>query len=213
MNYESGEVSAHATVLSDDVSAMAIISDKNGAHEYAFLGKKYSYIVTTGGEKLAEIARSSIAKHIKISIMSHRWSGFELVGNHYNGNVRLSSTIKTDDKSSIDVAKKLGFKLAAYDDVNPSYQLPYSTYYLAVPVAGYLSSPVKFESNLSKPIPVEFWNGARHVRHAGGHAIAVALDIVTAPIQVLGVLGGVTVLSIACAAYNPKEHDNQPCIE
>lgn len=213
VNYESDLVRAHATVLSDEVSAIAIIAGKDRSHKYAFLGKKYSYIVTTGGKKLVEVAQSSIAKHITVLITSHRWSGLELVGNHYNGQVRLSITVKTNDESSIDTAKRLGFKLVAYDNSNTKYELPYSTYYLIVPVAGHLSNPVKFESDLSKPIPVKFWNGASHVRHAGGHAVAVALDIITAPAQVLGVLGGITVLSIACATYNPKKHDNQPCIE
>lgn len=218
-SYATRQIATHTPVLNDSISAIASIDDQK-KHQYLFLGKKYSYVVTSGGDDLAQVAQSSIANRITIYLKSGKWPGLELQGNNFSGDVELRLYgVTVTDASTIESANALGFKLFVPPksmSTGPESAFAARTYQLDVPVAGHLENAVKLDAGtLNRPVPIYFWSATSGGRDHSydGRSGAVVLDIITAPIQVLGVLGGITVVSVACSFYDPKKHNGNPCIE
>lgn len=201
LNYER-------VVLSDTVSAIAMLpKDSSGSTQVAFLGKKYSYVLTNGGNDLAKVAKAPFASKVWIvqDANKHRLS---LDGNRFDGVINLRVDIPDAELHNTAVAKAMGFSTSHRVSAT-AYSQAYTIFSLDVKVAGHLAKPVLFEqSKLSKPINVSFWS-AMNNPYGAGHTASVAADIVLSPLYVTGALFGITVISVACGMSKSKD----PCIE
>lgn len=186
-------------VLTDQISALAVVHHGSGKPEYVFLGKKHSYVVARGGADLVRVAQSPIAEQVAVFQTSSPESRLGLTGDEFSGNIVLTASIRNADHTRQDV-EALGFTPDRIQ--GPGDRV--TDYRMVVPVAGYVSKPIALAdgANLSRPIDIAFWPGGtnpvppRRAAHAG----AVALDVITAPAQVLGVLGLMTIIAFGCSS-------------
>ncbi|HEX7326481.1 MAG TPA: hypothetical protein VF292_14195 [Rhodanobacteraceae bacterium] len=199
-------------VLTDQISALAVVRHGSGNPQYMFLGKQHSYVVTRGGAELVRIAQSPIAKQVEIFQASAPGSRLSLSGNDFSGDIVLTAWLKNQDYPPRSV-EALGFVPDKSAGGLPQGPTRFTRYSLTVPVAGYVGKPVALAegSNLSHPIAISFWPAGPNPvpRRRAAHAGAVALDVITAPVVVLGVLGAVTIIGIGCSL----SRSDQPCIE
>lgn len=201
-------------VLQDEVSAIALLPKrKNGELPVVFVGKQHSYVVTSGGAALMEVARSLLAEDIRLN-QNPTNARLTLVGSQFTGRIELDVFIKNANKDNQRIANALGFA-PMKESTNPGVSDPngFTAYHRRVNVAGYLAAPAHLsESQLTKPLQVDFWGPLpswHNPRNSVGHAASMTLDILASPLYVIGAVAGITVLSVACST----SHNKQPCIE
>ncbi|HEX7369068.1 MAG TPA: hypothetical protein VF284_02135 [Rhodanobacteraceae bacterium] len=206
--HQAERASYEKVVLSDKISAIALLpKNSSGAPPVAFLGKKYSYVLTSGGGDLVKIAKAPFAGKVWVvqDADKHRLS---LDGNRFDGVIDLRVNIPDADLQDTAIAKAMGFT-AFFHEAATTYLKASTILSRNVKVAGRLAKPVQFEqSKLSKPINVSFWSTMKNP-YGAGHAASVTADIALSPLYVAGSLFGVAILSVACS----MSHSENPCVE
>lgn len=158
----------------------------NNPSAMAFLGTEHTYLLVTGGETLANVAKGLDPARVELTADNH---ALYVENGATWGHVSLKYSAQPDATFSEDESKKL--LTLGFVRRNPK------TFVIDIPVEGKIYPPLVAESDavqkLSQRRTLVFHNPAVPGGHpSAGNLIALpatlALDIVTAPLQLIGLM-------------------------